>query len=199
MRVLSVFQAIIALVVCGVLPSLKIAEAFVVATPLSNQFASTPKPTLDFTRRSTLIDDDEDKDADDGLSPPEQTVYDLLDSLHESNFPFRLVVVGNGAILETTSILGPTFKLGKSPRTGEPLTTFASEDQSFEFHLMIAQVSKIVLSEKAGPEEGKVMQIFRFLTAEGKPMCSLILADKTEEAKKWYRSLLEKHGGDIQL
>ena len=131
-----------------------------------------------------------------GLSEPEQTVRDILQDLHDSDLPFRLVVVGNGAILETTSILGPTFKLGQSPRTGEPLTTFASEDQSFEFHLMISQVSKIVLTEKTGE---KIMQIFRFLTAEGKPMCSLILADKSEKAQKWFTSMCEKHGVDIQL
>ena len=167
------------------------------------------KPTLAIriiTRKSTLLragtygdgDNEEEEEGDDaGLSPPEQTVLDILQEMHESDFPFRLVVVGNGAILETTSPLGPTFKLGKSPRTGEPLTTFASEDQSCEFHLMIAQVSKIVLSEKSGPKG--TMQIFRFLTAEGKPMCSLILADKSDKAKKWYRSMLEKHGVDIQL
>lgn len=139
--------------------------------------------------------------ADDtvALSSPEQKVYDIVADMHGSSYPFRLVVVGNGAILETTSELGPTFKLGKSPRTGEPLTTFASIDQSFEFHLMIAQVSKIVMTAKENPA-GKLMQIFRFLTDEGKPMCSLILADKGDEASAWFGTMVEKYDqGDVQL
>ncbi|CAB9521666.1 expressed unknown protein [Seminavis robusta] len=134
------------------------------------------------------------------LSAPAQTVYDVLQAMHSSSYPFRLVVVGNGAILETTSTLGPTFKLGTSPRTGEPLTTFASEDQSFEFHMMIAKVSKIVMAEKESPADGKLMQIFRFLNEEGGAMCSLILADKTDAAQAWFGALKEEYNdGDIQL
>lgn len=34
---------------------------------------------------------------------------DILDEFHESNLPFRIVVIGNGAILETTSKLGRKF------------------------------------------------------------------------------------------
>ena len=168
-------------------------DAFMVAFPHSSRLVGSAAVTPDLS--STLLRETSD-DNDDGLSEPEQTVYSVLQDMHDSEYPFRLVVVGNGAILETTSALGPTFKLGNSPRTGESLTTFASEDQSFEFHLMIAQVSKIVLTEKTGE---RVMQIFRFLTAEGKPMCSLILADKSNEAQKWFASMMEKHGADIQL
>lgn len=134
------------------------------------------------------------------LSPPEQKVYDILEEMHDVNYPFRLVVIGNGAILETTSVLGPTMKVGTSPRSGEPLVTLASSDQSFEFHIMLAQVSKITMTEKESPATGDLMQVARFLTDEGKPMCSLILADKGEEAKAWFGTLLEKYdNGDIQL
>lgn len=164
-------------------------DAFVIGSPKA---ALHYDAIANMRRVPTLLREIED---DDGLSQPEQTVYDVLQDMHDSDYPFRLVVIGNGAILETTSSLGPTFKLGKSPKTGEHLTTFASEDQSFEFHLKIAQVSNIVLTEKTGEN---VMQIFRFVTAEGTPMCSLILADKSEEAQKWFGSMVEKHGENIQ-
>jgi Haem utilisation ChuX/HutX len=138
--------------------------------------------------------------VDNILSSPEQAVYKVLQALHDSNYPFRLVVVGNGAILETTSTLGPTFKLGTSPRTGEPLTTFASDDKSFEFHMMIAKVAKIAMAEKESPVDGGKLQIVRFLTAEGGAMCSLILADKSEQAQEWYRALKNEYNdGDLQL
>jgi hypothetical protein len=141
--------------------------------------------------------------AIDELSKSETKVYQLLQDLHDAQFPFRLVVIGNGAILETTSMLGPTFKVGKSPKTGENLTTFASSDQSFEFHLKLAQVKRIVLTSRTslpGGGEGPVMQLFRFLTADGTPMCSLIVADQSEAAKVWFQSMVEKYdGGDIQL
>lgn len=176
------------------LASVPIAKAFVVGSQSASSPAISCVNPFPFARTPTLLR--QGSDNEDGLSEPEQTVYDILQDMRDCQYPFRLVVVGNGAILETTSTLGPTFKLGKSPRTGEPLTTFASEDQSFEFHLMLAQVSKIVLTEKTGD---KIMQIFRFLTAEGKPMCSLILAEKSVEAQKWFGSMLEKHGEDVQL
>jgi hypothetical protein len=141
--------------------------------------------------------------AIDELTKSETKVYQLLQDLHEAQFPFRLVVIGNGAILETTSMLGPTFKVGKSPKTGENLTTFASSDQSFEFHLKLAQVKRIVLTSRTSPGGGgedPVMQLFRFLTADGTPMCSLIVADKSEAAQVWFQSMVDKYdGGDIQL
>ena len=34
------------------------------------------------------------------------TAQEILDGFHSSNLPFRIVVIGNGAILETTSKLG---------------------------------------------------------------------------------------------
>ena len=82
------------------------------------------------------------------LTEPEQRVYSLVEALHKSEFTFRIVVVGQGAILETTSMLGPILKLQTSPKTGNPLLTLASIDQSFEFHLHLAEVSKVALTEK---------------------------------------------------
>lgn len=176
-----------------------IAESFVPGT------RKNPQSTLSHPRKTTpsrlYQETDEKGDGDDaGMSQPETTVYNILEDMHNSNFPFRLVVVGNGAILETTSSLGPVMKMGKSPRTGENLVTFSSEDKSFEFHVMIAQVSKVVMTQKEGAQAGKVLDIFRFLTADGKPMCSLILSENSDDGKKWFSTMLEKYNnGDVQL
>jgi hypothetical protein len=135
------------------------------------------------------------------LSPPEEKVYDLLQELNESQLPFRVVVVGNGAILESTSLLGPSMRLSQSPSTGANLVTFASEDASFEFHLMVAQVSKVAMVEKQSPSTGKTMRIVRFLDGEepAKSICSLILAEDSDAAGKWYQKLLDKHGQELQI
>lgn len=53
------------------------------------------------------------------LTTPEHTVYDMMHELSESGYAFRVVVVGKGAILETTSRLGPVVKMTQSPSTGE--------------------------------------------------------------------------------
>ena len=77
------------------------------------------------------------------------------------------------------------------------MLTVASEDQSFEYHVQLTDVSKIVLVEKETP--AKTLRIVRLLNAEGESMSSLILADTTEAATKWYHSLVEKRGSEIQL
>jgi len=77
------------------------------------------------------------------------------------------------------------------------MLTFASEDQSFEYHLPLSDVMKIVLVEKETP--AKTLRIIRLLNAEGESMSSLILDDTTDAATKWYHSLVEKHGNEIQL
>lgn len=75
--------------------------------------------------------------------------------------------------------------------------TLASEDQSFEFHIQLSDVSKIVLMEKETP--AKTLRIIRLLNAEGESMTSLILADPSKEAMQWYHKLVETRGGVIQL
>ena len=80
-------------------------------------------------------------DADEGVNS--SLAEAILDEFHRSSLPFRIVVIGNGAILETTSRLGPTSKAAISPKSGERLLTFASEDQSFEFHVKVEQVGKV--------------------------------------------------------
>jgi hypothetical protein len=132
------------------------------------------------------------------LNEPEQQVFSFVKELHDSSYKFRIVVVGNGAILETTSALGPVVKLSNSPSAGTNLLTLASEDQSLEFHLQLSQVTKIVLTTKETSPD-RTLQIVRLLNATGVSMCSFILADESEAAKEWYQALQTKHGNEIQL
>jgi hypothetical protein len=134
------------------------------------------------------------------LSLSEEKVYYLLKELHDSALKFRIVVVGSGAILESTNLLGPTMKINKSPATGANLVTFASEDQSFEFHFMIASVSKVAIVEKKSPvKEGKIMRVMRFLNGEEKSICSLILADDSTNAATWYQGVISKYGPELSI
>jgi hypothetical protein len=138
------------------------------------------------------------KETTPDLTEPEERVYGLLQEIYESKLDFRVVVVGNGAILESTATLGPIMKVSQSPATGANLVTFASEDSSFEFHLMIAQVSKIAFVQKEIPT-GRMMRILRFVNDVGKPVCSLILSDDSDPAAEWYNSITSKYGEEMQL
>jgi hypothetical protein len=135
------------------------------------------------------------------LSSREEQVYKLLHELSESKMPFRIVVVGDGAILESTNLLGPSMKVSSSRSTGANLITFASNDASFEFHVVIAQVNKVAMVEKESPKTGKVMRIIRFLNGDepAKSICSFILADDSDDAGKWYHNLHVKYGPELQI
>ena len=115
----------------------------------------------------------------------------ILNEMHKSKYPFRIVVIGNGAILETTSPLGPISKSSISPKTNERLLTFASEDASFEFHVKVEQIHKIVF---VATEERNVA---RFLSESGTSICSLILGGKSSEAGEWFTGLVEKWGAEV--
>lgn len=53
------------------------------------------------------------------LTQPEQTVFDVLEEVSKSGYAFRIVVVGSGAILESTvKVVGPVIKITQSPSTG---------------------------------------------------------------------------------
>ncbi|KAL3823542.1 hypothetical protein ACHAXA_002883 [Cyclostephanos tholiformis] len=119
----------------------------------------------------------------------------ILDEFHRSNLFFRIVVIGNGAILETTSKLGPTSKSSISPKSGERLLTFANEDASFEFHVKVEKICKIAFV--VNPANNR--RVARFLCDKGTPICSLILAGNTnpDEAEEWFDGLLVKHGAEI--
>jgi hypothetical protein len=131
------------------------------------------------------------------LTEPEQRVFDIMHEIHDSGYLFRMVVVGKGAILETTAALGPVLKVTQSPSTGTNMLTLANTDQTFEFHLQLAEVSKMVLLEKVTP--AKTLRIVRILNADGESMSSLILADESEAAVTWYEGLIAKYGKEIQL
>ena len=124
-------------------------------------------------------------------------VDNVISEMHESNYPFRIVVVGNGAILETTSKLGPVMKSSVSPKTGGRLVTLASEDQSFEFHVKVEEVDNIVFAESVRPlGDGteKVLRICRFMNGDGGSICSLILGDSGDEAVAWFATMKAKWG-----
>ena len=111
-------------------------------------------------------------------------IVTLVERLHTSSHSFRIVVIGNGAILETTNSLGPVFKAGTSPKTGERLFTFASEDKSFEFHLKVDQIAKAYLTSRPRPDDSE-MCIIRMVSEDGAPICSLILQDCEETSQMW--------------
>lgn len=117
----------------------------------------------------------------------------ILNDFHSSELDWRIIVIGGGAILETTQRLGPTSKASKSPKTGERLLTFASEDKSFEFHVKVEQVSKICL---VSSDERCVA---RFLMDGENPICSLLLADKTDRGNEWFGDLIQKYGTEIVI
>lgn len=116
----------------------------------------------------------------------------ILESFHKSNLLFRIVVIGNGAILETTSKLGPVSKSSISPKSGERLLTFASEDKTFEFHVKVEQVCTIAFV--AGKR-----RVARFLNENGTPICSLILVDEASGAEEWFDGLVEKYGNEVVM
>ena len=135
------------------------------------------------------------------LTAPEQTVYDVLHALHESHYPFRVVVVGKqaGAILESTQLLGPNLSIAQSPSTGKNLLTLANDDKAFELHIQLSAVSKIVLVTKTNKPEHKTVRLVRLLNANGDSMCSLILAASEDEAVAWFNGLVDQFGSEIQL
>lgn len=93
-------------------------------------------------------------------------------------------------------------KSSVSPKTGEKLLTFASDDASFEFHVKVDQICKItfVSTERTLPDGNtKVMRVSRFLNEKGDPMCSLILADSSEDAVKWFDKMAEMNGQEVIL
>jgi len=126
-------------------------------------------------------------------------IDDILYDLHSSGFPFRVVVVGNGAILESTQVLAPVMKSSISPKSGEKLTTFASSDSSFEFHIKPDSVKQVKFVEIPKPvlvdgaEQEKILRICRFLNNEGGSICSLILADSSVDAGNWFSDMKKKY------
>jgi hypothetical protein len=128
------------------------------------------------------------------LTEKEETVYEFLQELHASKLSFRIVVVGNGAILESTNDLGPRMALSQSPKSGANLVTFASEDKSFELHLQTAEVAKVALVERETPD--RTMRIFRLLKEGGQSICSLIVSEDSEATMEWFSMMKTKYGDE---
>ena len=146
------------------------------------------------------VDNGETNDITDHTTPSSITAESILNDFHQSNYIFRIIVIGNGAILETTSPLGPISKSSISPKSGEKLVTFASNDQSFEFHVKVEQICKIVFVANGGADQTK--KVARFLSEIGTPICSLILCetdDEEEAARIWFDELVNKYGNEVIL
>lgn len=154
---------------------------------------------------SSLAAAEASSDAEATLTPRDKQVYEFLQELSASSLPFRIVVVGNGGILESTSPLGGStpkinFKLAQSAKNGQHIVTFATEDQSFEFHVFPAQVASVTLVEKPSPHnKDKTMRIMRLLRTDGGSICSLILADDSQTASDWYGGMTEKYGTGLEF
>ena len=188
---------------------------------LSNKFGTSPSSTSALeassseseSTESEVDTDDASSSSSDKLTLKEQNVYTMLEEVSTSNLLFRIVVVGNGAILESTNLLG-SMKLNQSPIGGANIVTFASNNQSFEFHLMIGQIDKVAFIEKDSPiNKGKTMRIIRFINDESgnKSICSLILAtsavaatsaadgvDDNDDtiANDWFKIMISKYGSE---
>ena len=161
----------------------------------SNSFL-VPISTRGFLQPSFYTSRDNDNISRLKCANNEPKVIDnVLQDIHDSGYTFRIVVIGNGAILETTSPLGPIKKSSTSPKTGERLVTLASEDKSFEFHVKVDQVKKIVFAETKKTLDGgeKILRICRFMNESGVSICSLIMADGSEESSTWFSELKTKY------
>ena len=83
------------------------------------------------------------------------------------------------------------------------MLTIASQDQAFEFHVKLDQVSKISLVVKeTPPPKKKIMRIIRLLNNEQSSLASLILVgnDADDAAGQWFENLQKVYGGsEIEL
>jgi len=131
------------------------------------------------------------------LTEKEEKVYGFLQDLHASKLSFRIVVVGNGAILESTNTLGMYLALSQSPKSGANLVTFASEDKLFELHLQTAEIAKVALVERETPH--RTMRILRLIKEGGESICSLIVSEDSEATMEWFSAMKTKYGDEWQV
>ena len=93
-------------------------------------------------------------------------------------------------------MLGPAFKVTESHKTGDLILTMAAADQSFEFHVKLEQVQTIALVERELP--GKMLRIIRMTNDKEESMCSLILAEYSDEAAAFFQGLVTKYGKEYR-
>lgn len=171
---------------------LTVAEAFAPPTPSLILRSASSSSSSCLSSTSTNANNRSDLSLS---RPGEQEIYDFFHKLHTCGYPFRTIVIGNGAILESTQMLGSTIKVTESPKTGNLILTMASEDQSFEFHVKLEQVYKISFVERQVPD--KVLRIIRLTNEKEESMCSLILADNSEDAAAFFQSLVTQYGTEF--
>ena len=114
----------------------------------------------------------------------------FLYDLYEKALTFRIVVIGDGAIMESTHTLGNPHMIMQSslsPKSGEPVVTFASPDKSFEFHVKINEIETVQFAERQN------MKICRLLKSNSASVCSLILKDESREASTWFADMKRKY------
>jgi len=175
-----------------------VAQEFSSIRLLARSFALPRPGSTSVVQAAAAQDNDiENEDVTEGLTPKESKVYELLEELYYSDLPFRIIVIGNGAILESTHALGPTFKLGQSPKTGKSIVTFASVDKSFELHLKPAEIGSVALVEKESrAKTGKTTRLLRFKDSEGGSICTLIVGSDSDSAQSWFQSMTQKYGSE---
>lgn len=133
-------------------------------------------------------------------SSPSSLAEQILHDFHASKLSFRIIVIGNGAILESTSPLGPTFKPSISPKSGERLITFANMDASLEFHVKVDEIAKIVfVVSQSSDQQHQSRRVARFINANGIPICSLLLAETTTEGEAWFENMMETYGNEVVM
>jgi len=114
----------------------------------------------------------------------------------------RIIVLANGSILETTVALsGTTISKSISPKTGEPITTIASTDKSFELHLKTNQISRVTFNKVQRGENGKVMRVCRLMDRDGSLSTSLILQAEMGEdhPRRWFDEMINQYGEEVVL
>lgn len=192
-------------------PTVVIVSKSIAASPCHNRniarFASLPQSSPS-SSLSSLSDDSS------LLSSSPSIAEQILHDFHASKLSFRIIVIGNGAILESTSQLGPTFKSSISPKSGERLITFANRDASLEFHVKIEEIAKIVFVVSSSPvvdannkdnnntnnqQQQQVRRVTRFINANGTPICSLLLAESTKEGETWFQSMMDTYGNEVVM
>lgn len=193
-------------------PTVVIVTKSIAASPCHNRniarFASLPQSSPSSSLSLSVSDDSSLSSSSPSIA--EQILHDF----HASKLSFRIIVIGNGAILESTSQLGPTFKSSISPKSGERLITFANRDASLEFHVKIEEIAKIVFVVSSSPvvdannkdnnntnnqQQQQVRRVTRFINANGTPICSLLLAESTKEGETWFQSMMDTYGNEVVM
>mmetsp|Transcript_32846 Transcript_32846/g.67070 ORF Transcript_32846/g.67070 Transcript_32846/m.67070 type:complete len:217 (+) Transcript_32846:55-705(+) len=167
----------------------------------------SPTPKTPILKSSSSSEDTTPTTTTNDPPTPPSKAQQILTSIHQSKLPFRIIVLGTDSVLETTSPLGPRTSLALSPKTNEPLMTFASEDKSFEFHVKVDKVCKVtfvalekkIRVEDGEEEERKMMRVCRFLNEKGNLICSLILAEEGEEGVKWFEGMIDTYGDEVLM